>query len=133
MSKLLLPLIILTGILVIGCAAGISTMTEEPNVPKPKFYNMDYEQVFSKAIDALNALAWQVTFTDKTNGVISAKASTWKAEADHFSIKISSVNNEIRVDASSSGRFTFKKDHSANIELFFKKLDALIRKDQSSN
>jgi len=78
-----------------GCATATTSGTREtPSDISAHIYNKDFDTVFIRAIDAASAMGWQVTFTDKSTGVISAKTPTnlW-TWGDNVSIRVSRIEN----------------------------------------
>lgn len=96
----------------------------------PKVYSADYDKVFMKAVDAVSQCSWQITFTDKSTGVISAKTPTnlW-TWGDNVSIRIQKIDNDkVRVDVSSGtpNQVVDWGRNSRNITKYFKSLDLLL-------
>jgi len=124
-------IIIALALMFVSCTSA-STINSDGGVPevKPREYSLSYDTVFEKAIDAVGACEWQITFADKSVGIISAKTPTsllsW---GDEVSIKVrKNDNNLIRIDVSagtSRQMFDWGKN-KGNIKKFYRKLDELI-------
>ncbi len=87
-----------------GCATATTSYSpENTDSIAPHIYDKDYSTVFIKAVDAASAMGWQVIFTDKSTGVISAKTPTniW-TWGDSVSIRVSRIEGgKVRVNVSS--------------------------------
>ena len=121
--------------LCVGLFPGCTTMStnrkgSSPKGVAPKVYSADYDKVFMKAVDAVSQCSWQITFTDKSTGVISAKTPTnlW-TWGDNVSIRIQKIDNDkVKVDVSSGTRNQVVDwgRNSRNITKYFKSLDLLL-------
>ncbi|MEK6776404.1 MAG: hypothetical protein AABY87_05925 [bacterium] len=124
--------ILLISFAFIGCATASTTGNQDI---KPRIYDIDYDIVFSKAIDTVIDMGWQIISTDKSTGIISFSTPTnlW-TWGDNASIRVSKIGNgKIRVDLSSSTQRQIYDwgRNKQNIEVFFSKLDALLNQSKS--
>lgn len=91
----------------------------------PRIYKAEYNDVFANALEAANLKGWQIIFTDKDTGVISAKVSTrlWTWGND-VSIRVHKIANEnVQVDLSSGSHWG---KNARNIRAYYEQLDTLI-------
>ncbi len=126
-------LLVLFLFFLLGCAAATTSYSpEKTDSIAPHIYDKDYSTVFIKAVDAASAMGWQVTFTDKSTGVISAKTPTniW-TWGDSVSIRVSRIEGDkVRVNISSGtqGQVIDWGRNRRNIISYLGKLDNLIYK-----
>ena len=114
-----------------GCASATTSSSTGSSVGiSPRIYKEEYNIVFLKAVDAVSHMGWQITFTDKTTGIISAKTPTnfW-TWGDTVSIRVYKLDEErTKVDVSSgtSRQIVDWGHNERNIFGFYEKLDNLI-------
>ncbi|PWW81341.1 hypothetical protein CR164_09880 [Prosthecochloris marina] len=132
-SILRITVLFCTFLFVISCSSA-STVSKDGKAPEvePKYYNIEYVKVFAGAIEAVNAMEWQITFADKEIGIISAKTPTslltW---GDEISIKVRKPeNNRVRVDVSAgtSRQMIDWGKNRGNINNFYQQLDDILLK-----
>jgi hypothetical protein len=121
-------------LLLLGGCTSASTVTsdgKEPDV-NAHIYKQDYETVFLQAVDAVNAMKWQITFADKGIGIISAKTPTslW-SWGDQVAVKVRDEKGKgVKVDVSAgTDRQVVDWGHNKrNITGFYQKLDQLLNR-----
>lgn len=124
-------LIMTTAIYLGGCATATSVGTRgTPSEISAHIYNKKFDMVFSSAIAAASAIGWQVTFTDKSTGVISARTPTnlW-TWGDNVSIRVYRIENStVKVDVSSGtqNQVVDWGRNKRNILSYYGKLDNLL-------
>jgi hypothetical protein len=128
-------LIMATAMYLGGCATATTSGTREtPPEISAHIYNKDFDTVFIRAIDAACAMGWQVNFTDKSTGVISARTPTnfW-TWGDNVSIRVYRIeNNAAKVDISSGtpNQIVDWGRNKRNILDYYGKLDNLVYSGQ---
>lgn len=124
-------LILTTAIYLGGCATATSVGTQgTPSEISSRIYNKKFDTVFSSAIDAASAIGWQVTFTDKSTGVISARTPTnlW-TWGDTVSIRVCRVENsavEVNISSGTQRQVVDWGRNKRNILSYYGKLDNLL-------
>jgi len=120
-------------VLMISCTSA-STVSKDGKAPEvePKIYSLGYEKVYSGAIQAVSALEWQISFADKSLGIISAKTPTslW-TRGDELTIKVNQPQNDkVRVDVSSgtSRQMLDWGKNKGNIKDFYEQPDQVLLK-----
>ena len=96
-----------------------------------RIYEMEYNIVFNKAVSAVIEQNWQIIFTDKNSGVISAKTHlNIFTLGDTISIQVNILkSNTVRVDVSSDASQLFDWGHnSRNVSNYLKTLELLLSK-----
>jgi hypothetical protein len=122
-------MILILCLVIYGCASATTQTQNTKNAVSAQVYQSDYDVIFSKAIDAAGGMGWQITFTDKETGVISAKtAANFLTWGDTISIRISHQEQGVKVDlaSGSTGQIVDWGRNKNNILKFYKKLDALV-------
>ncbi len=117
--------------LLTGCTSASTIGTNNYDTIEPRSYTADYEKVFFAAVDAVTSLKWQITFTDKETGIISAKTPanflTW---GDEVSIRIRQDNDKVRVDVSSgtNRQLIDWGKNAQNIRNLYLKMDSILKR-----
>lgn len=118
-------------VLMISCTSA-STVSKDGKAPKvePKIYSLGYEKVYSGAIQAVSSLEWQISFADKSLGIISAKTPTsFLSMGDELSIRVHQPKEgKVRVDVSAgtSRQMIDWGKNKGNIKNFYKQLDQIL-------
>jgi len=117
------------------CFEGCSTATtsgagQSPSDISARIYQKDFDTVFLKAVDAASAMGWQITFTDKSTGVIAAKTPTnlW-TWGDSVSVRLTQIQGgAVKVDVSSgtANQVVDWGRNKRNILSYYGKLDNLL-------
>ena len=114
-----------------GCSTATTSGTGQTDSDvSARIYEKDFDTVFFKAVDATSAMGWQITFTDKSTGVIAAKTPTnlW-TWGDNVSIRLTQIENSaVKVDVSSGtpNQVIDWGRNKRNILSYYGKLDSLL-------
>lgn len=117
--------------LILLMTACTTTQTSNNVVPEnKKNYNASYTEVYSQAVSTLMELKWQVTESNKKEGLIKAKTPmnllTWGDQVIVYVFEKTENNVLVEVTSSSPQQIDWGKNRS-NIEKFYSLLDKKIK------